>query len=247
MIIEAIAKMGTPNGVTLNQIVSEIKINKSSAYRHLMTMCKLGWLDRDAETYRYRIGAKLLQVTSVSINQFDLRIIAKPILQRLVQETLMTAHLATLQMPLIVYLDKIENDRLPVMRSLPGLTAPCHSTAVGKAMLATISEHEIRNLLPESLTKYAPNTIESLDELVQCLEQARRDGYASEMEENEVGVGCIGAPIFRFDNKMIGAISLSGHVHLFSAEKKKFFSEKVVETAKQISAEMGCISPERLW
>ena len=247
LIIEYVANEGSPNGVTLNQVVSAMEINKSSAYRHLMVMCELGWLERDEETFRYRIGAKLLQATSASICQFDLRTIARPILEKLAKENSLTAHLATLQPPLIVYLDKIESHQIPIMRSSPGLTAPCHSTAVGKAMLATMSEHEIRKMLPETLEKFTPNTIGKLDELVQNLEQARRNGGASEMEENEIGVGCVGAPIFRFDNKMIAAISLSGHAHLFTEGQKAELCEKVVKGAKMISAEMGCVSPERLW
>jgi IclR family KDG regulon transcriptional repressor len=238
-ILEVVADISDERGVNFNTIVESSRMNRSNVYRYLMTLLELGWVERDEETMRYSIGSRLLQTASRSVQKFDLRSRAVPILQELSEETRKTVHLAVFEPPLIVYVEKIVYKPLPIMQSRPGLTGHCHSTAVGKAMLATMSEHAIREILPESLESYTPATIISLDDLLEELAEARQLGYTHEFEENEIGVGCVGAPVFDYAGKIIAGISVSGAIGDINRQSVPILGQKVIGAARRVSEVMG--------
>jgi len=242
-LLEVIAESGDYHGVTFSSIVDAVQLNRSNVYRYLMILMELGWLERDEETLRYRIGLHLLQTASTSYKQFDLRTRALPLLQELSHQTGLTVHLAIFHPPLIVYIDKIEPEPISYMQSRRGLTANCYSTALGKAMLATLSDQQIRSLLPAQLPAMTPNTIPNLDILLVNLAEARLRGFTYEMEENEIGIGCVGAPILGFDGYMVAAISLTGRIEIMKSDQFCEFGCKVAETAQQISTLMGYRNP----
>jgi IclR family transcriptional regulator, KDG regulon repressor len=238
-ILEVIAGSSDSNGIPLSCIAQSLGINKSNVYRYITTLVNVGWVERDEASHCYRIGSKLLQTASLSLNQFDLISRAKPYLQKLSKETKHTVHLASLHPPFIIYLQKIEYEPQPMMQSSLGKSSPCYSTAVGKAMLATMNDQQIRNMLPTRLESYGPCTLSTIDDLLHNLAKARRAGFAYELEENEVGVGCVGAPVYSFDGRMIAGVSVSGPIGSMTNDRIQVFGERVIETAKSISLAMG--------
>ncbi len=239
VLLETIAKLGRRRGVTLQELMQALGWHRSNLYRYLMILMEQGWVERNEETFRYRLGAKILHVASSFVQDLDLRSISRPILEELAQNTCLAVHLAILDKASVVYIDKVEGDIPLQMRSYIGMVAPCHSTALGKAMLAHLSVDEIRALLPKTLEKRTPNTIDNLDDLIRNLVEVRKRGFAIDMEENEEKVGCVGAAIFGFNDEVVGAISLSTLVSNLTAESILELGVKVLEAANRISLAMG--------
>lgn len=243
MVLEVAAEVGQLKGATLQEIAGASGQNRSNVYRYLTTLCELGWLERNEDTFRYRIGRKLLQMTSASLSQIDVRRIARSLLQELALETRLTAHLSVRDGASIVYLDRLESDSPIQMRSHPGMTAPCHTTAMGKAILATLPIPNIRAMLPRDLERHTPNSVTSLDALLEELMRVRQFGYATDMEENEDGIACVGAALYRYDDEVIGAISLSGLAQEVTPDRVRLLGPRIVEVAGEISERMGWRPP----
>ncbi len=142
--------------------------------------------------------------------------------------------------PSIIYIDKIESNSPIQMRSHPGMVAPAYCTAMGKALLATLSDHQVASLVGDDLFQRTPNTITSIAGLIADLDQVRLRGYSIDNEENESGIGCVGAAIFGYDNKAIGAISHSTLIQNLTPETTTIFGNRIMKTAGRISQSMGC-------
>ncbi len=239
IVLEALAEMSPQRGATLQEIVEATGQNRSNIYRYLTTLCELNWLDRDEETFRYEIGPKILQIAAVFLDQIDARLIARPLLLELANSALLTAHYSIRDGRSIVYVDKVESPSPIQMRSRLGMTSPCHSTAMGKALLINMTQVDIERLFPENLEPYSPNTLRTRKDLIDELNRVRAVGYSTDIEENEMGITCVGAPIFDFDGGVIGAISLSGLAQDVTSERILDLGNHVAKVANEISRRMG--------
>lgn len=240
MVLEFTSLVGQKKGITLQEITKSLGMNRSNVYRYLKTLVDCGWLEYDPETYRYYIGRKPLQIAGASLQQMDLRTIARPFLEDLAEETCLAVHLGVLSESSIIYIDKVESNSPIQMRSHPGMMAPVYCTAMGKALLATLSAQEVTALVAGSMTQRTPNTITTIDELLANLGGVRERGYAIDQEENEPGIGCVAAAIYGYDNDVIGAVSLSTLIQNLTAENTVIFGKRIMKTASRISQSMGC-------
>ena len=239
-VLELIAQEGARKGLSLQNVVSSLKINKSNAYRYLSTLCDQGWLERDDDTFHYRLGKKSLQLSGSFLYHLDLRAIARVYLQRLVEETHQTAHISILSNDQILYIDKVESNSPIQMRSFAGMVAPLYCTAMGKAILASKPVNQVSELVGGKLTKKTGHTLTTIDELITDLEKTIQRGYSFDNEENEMGISCIGAALYDFNDQVIGAISISAMTQSLDQDTIETFSAKVRQTASQISQAMGC-------
>ncbi len=126
------------------------------------------------------------------------------------------------------------------MRSHPGMIASAYCTAMGKALLATLNSQEVASHFTGAMIQRTPNTITTAEALLADLERVRQRGYAIDQEENELGIGCVGAVIYGYDNEAIGAVSLSTLIQNFTPEDTIRFGRRIMKTASQISQSMGC-------
>ena len=172
---------------------------------------------------RYLIGSELLRVAFDFHDRVDLRVILRPVLIRLRDELNETVHLGLLQGGDVVYLDKLESTHPITLASTVGGRIPAHCTAVGKALLAWTfpEESQLRAWIAEqgTLVSRTAHSITSADALVRETERIRADGYAKDMEESEVGVRCLAAPIFLGSARPRAAVSVSAPRERLSASR----------------------------
>ena len=134
---------------------------------------------------------------------------ARPHLARLVDELGESANLAMLDTDQVVYVAQVPSRHSMRMFTEVGRRVFPHCTAVGKAMLAEVPEHRVRELLARTgMSRYTPNTITEPDDFVQALAQVAQQGYAVDEGELEVGVRCVAVSVP--DVPATLAISLSG-------------------------------------
>jgi len=202
-------------------------------------MEKVGVIERNNETGKYRLGLKLYELgNSVSLKKIMVDR-ARKYLEDLHWYLNETVNFATLKNGEVVYLDKIIADRNFVIISEVGKRLPAHCTGLGKAMLAFLPESDVKRIIKEKgLKKFTKNTITNKKDLFEELKKIRECGYAIDNEEIEDGLRCIAAPIFNGDGEVIAAVSISGPSSRINETTYEEYSKHVIKTARLISEEL---------
>ncbi|MFC7448445.1 IclR family transcriptional regulator [Rhodococcus daqingensis] len=198
-----------PGRLTLAQVVRRTGLPRSSAHRMLERLVHLRWLRRQGRDYE--LGMRLVELGSLAVHQDRLHRAALPFLHELHRVTGHVVHLAVLDGPDVVYLEKIGG---PVAAAIPtrvGGRQPAHCTSVGKAILAFSDESRLPAVdaeLPGRKTRYS---IATGAQLRTELARVREHGIAFEREESVPGFGCVAAPIGNIGDA-VAAVSICGPV-----------------------------------
>src|ERR1700685_1734380 len=194
-LLEAVAQAA--EGLSNAEISRKLNIPKSSASYILRTLENQGYVTRDMETGKYRVGLKILSLSRGALGGRDVRGVALPIMRHLTHQTGLTCHLAVLDGPEAVYIEKVEPEGFIRMDTWVGRRMRVHATSVGKALVAHITQDQLEQILRRSgMEKRTPKTITTLPRLLKELEKVRTQGYAVDDEENNLGARCMGAPVF---------------------------------------------------
>lgn len=237
-IIEFLASSG--DWVSLRTMARELQISAASAYRALNSLKALGYVRQHPDDSKYQLTLKIAWVSAQVLDHQQLRYIAHPFLQHLTSVTNETTHLAVLEGAEFVYIDKVDNSQAVRMRSRVGQRGKLHSTAAGKAMLAFVSEAELQPILQRlELPALTENTITAKSKFREQLALIRRQGYAVDDEENEVGIRCIGSPIFDHAGRLSGALSISGWTITMTRERMPQLAPELLQSCRKISGQLG--------
>jgi DNA-binding IclR family transcriptional regulator len=195
-----------PGRLTLAQIVRRTGLPRSSAHRMLDRLVQLRWLRRSGRDYE--LGMRLVELGSLAVHQDRLVRAAAPLLGELHRATGLVVHLAVLDGPDVVYLEKVGDRMIAAIPTRVGGRQPAHCTAVGKAILAYRDEDAAVDLQARK-TKYS---IASSSQLAVELAKVRAHGIAFEREESLLGFGCVAAPIGATGEatEAIAAVSVCG-------------------------------------
>ena len=211
-------------------------LNKASTHRILANLEDFGYLERNPENRRYRLGLKMFFLGSFVEYFAELRNLARPYLKQLSRACEETVHLVVLSNGEALYLDKIEGTKTISAFTRVGMKLPAHCAAVGKILMTPFRDEELERLVAEKgLTRYTHNTITNITELRVELGRIRQQGYAVDNEELEEGLKCVAAPLHMVDGSMVAAISLSGPAARFNPERLERLVQPLLETATTIS------------
>ena len=231
--------------LSLAEVCQRLRLHKSTAHRSLMVLERSALIERTPEN-RYRLGLKLYELGNRAVEQVDLRTRVHPYFRRLAAQVGETVHLSVLQKTSIVYLDKVEPNRRVCVSSKTGTSNPVYCTSMGKAMLAFQSPDVIEQIVSKiRFVRYTRKTLTSRDALLKALERVRRRGYAIDDQEIEVGVRCIGAPIFDEKHRAIAAVSVSGPASRITAPTMPEIAEHLLRCCRDISVSLGAHAKKR--
>ena len=226
--------------LSLGELSEKLGLHKSTTHRLMMVLERHKVIERNSVNGRYRLGLKLFELGTRAVSQLDLRERARPFLEKLVLETSETVHLCLLDDSEVVYLDKVEPVRSVRMASSVGRRNPAHCTAVGKAIMAYLSDAQVEEIVrKQGMKPMTANTITSLVELKKELKVVRERGYAIDNEEIEEGVRCVGCVVRGFSGEPLAAISVSAPAFRLTKDKVKVLSRPVVAAANALSQELG--------
>ncbi|WP_103071126.1 IclR family transcriptional regulator [Aquimarina sediminis] len=219
-------------GVT--EIAKKMGTNKSAVYRMLATMEALNVIQQNPENEKYRLGLKLFELgQKVSINKNFISK-ARPFMEELVKRAGETAHLAIYKNQKVYFLDKVVGRHDLQINSQIGTEKPLHCTGLGKIMLA-FAEHNYKNIIKDlHLENVTKNTITNKKKLISEIENIKSKGFALDIEENEIGLVCVAAPVFNTQGKFIAAISTSGPSARFNKDEIKTYTGDLKHTAEQL-------------
>jgi len=187
-------------GLTLDDLADRLGIPKSSLHRILAALKHRRFVSQPETGGPYFLGAELLATAFRFHDALDLRALIHPLLARVSAELNETIHMAVLDGAEVIYQDKIEAPHSIKLCSVVGGRNPAHATGVGKALLAWA--YPTGEAAGAWFARWAPlarptkRTISSAARLAEQLALVREQGYALDVEENEVGVLCAAVPIF---------------------------------------------------
>ena len=226
--------------LSVSEIAQMTGLHKSTAHRILMALEHNGLIRQIEQTGRYHLGIKLFTLGNQAVARLNVRDVARPYLIKLMKDTGETVHLAVLDGNQVLYLEKVEGVHALRMPSRVGRRTPTYCTSLGKAMLSCLEKHQVKELLQgQRLKSYTPHTITNIDRLSKVLEHTRKQGYAVDNEEIELGLRCVGAPIYDYSGSMVGAVSIAGPSARLSMEKVPPLGAKVIKVAGAISHDLG--------
>ena len=230
---------------TLEQLAATQDVHKTTVMRLLHSMEAEHFLVRN-EAGQFQLGRKLFELSSMALEQRDIRQMARPHLARLNDMTGHTVHLAELEGSEVVYIDKFESHHPVRMYSRIGLTASLFSAGVAKVILADMPRSK-REQIANSLdyVKVTETTLTSPEQLLAELDQVREQGWAHDKSEHEAFVHCIAAPIRDASGRVVAAASLSVPVVLLSYEDLLKLLPVLTAGTQAISKEFGWTSHER--
>ncbi|MDH6593431.1 IclR family KDG regulon transcriptional repressor [Variovorax sp. TBS-050B] len=224
----------------VTELAQAFGMARSNAHRTLQTLVECGWAVQDPATSAYRPSLRLFELGALVSEAADLGALMRPHLAALAQATGETIHLAVLDGPEIVYLDKFDSP-LPVAAysRIGGRAAAC-CVAAGKALLAAnrLDESALRELFG-TLQAHTPHSITGFEALHAELERTRARGYAENREEWRLGVCGLGAPVFDARGHAVAAIGMSVPSIRFARTQARTLAEHTLACARDASATLG--------
>ncbi|MCW2763140.1 MAG: IclR family transcriptional regulator [Marmoricola sp.] len=227
-----------PGGVTLTELATGVGLSKSTAYRLLAPLIDYGLVNRTASG-GYEVGLRAVHLGQVYLERSDVRTVAAGLLSELREQTGETSHLVVPDRFEVVYIAKSDNPGPTTMSSRVGTRQPLHCTAVGKAVLADMSDDAIDEVVAMGLPPRTPQTRTTRTALLADLEIVRSRGFAVDDGENEVGIRCIGAAIKDGTASVVAAISVSGPDGRVTRDRVDEIGSKVTAIAIEISRRLG--------
>ena len=203
-LLEALAAVG--GEAALASLASATGLAVPTAHRLLGTLHQLGYV-RQLEDRRYALGAGLIGLGRQAVPQ--VADAAMPLLAGLEEAFHETANLAVLDGDLVLYAGQVPSRQRMRMFTEVGRRVLPHSTGVGKAMLSTMPEPQVRALIERTgLPRFTPQTLVDAEAFIADLRRSRARGFAADDSEQEVGVRCIAVAVPGLGQP--AAISVSG-------------------------------------
>jgi len=233
-VIELLCKNGE-SGIT--ELSAASGLNKTTVFRLLSTLVSLGYAAKNPLTEKYRLTLKFLKLSAGTLSKLDIRRYAKRHLERLSAATGETVHLVERNGGEIIYIDKFESPKNSVrMVSRVGLSLPMVYTAVGKAIMAQLEPDETEKIWHSTkIVQKTDKTITDYSLFLKELETVRKNGYATDCEENENGVCCVAAAVRDVYGEYRYAFSVSAPATRMNGETIKKVGNIVINTAERIS------------
>jgi len=226
-------------GVT--ELSARLGLPKSTTHRILATLMSRGLIEKLPHE-QYALGKAIIALSqSVWVN-VDIRDRAAAVARSLAEETRESVYVGVPDQESVLYVYAVETSQRLTARTAVGDRAPFYCSAVGKAMLAFLPEEQQEAILGDGpLIACTPKTITDRVQLAEELAQVRERGYAIDDEEHEPATLCIAAPFWEAENKVAGAISISGRHRRLITTQLPERAPMVMQAARSISFRLGFV------
>jgi DNA-binding IclR family transcriptional regulator len=222
------------DGLSITELADRFGVDKGNMSRFLQTLANYGFAEKSTDTRRYHLGPQVVRLSRSLLTKMKLREAAKPFLDDLVKATGECAHLAIIAQGQALYIDQAESPSALRVTTGVGTMAPLHCTALGKVLLAFANAP-----VPENLDSYTIRTITDPAMLQHHLERVRKEGYAIDDEEFEVGVRCIAVPVCDYRARCVAAIGISGPTSRVALGDLPKVAQIIQEIGKSLSARLS--------
>lgn len=237
---------GDEEELGITELSRRLNLHKNNIFRILATLESRGYVEQNLATDNYRLGLKALELGQTYIRHTGLLTVARPVMEHLNKMVNENVYIGILKERYAFYLDVVESSHTVRVLSRVGCRVPTYCSAMGKAQLAYESMERIMDVLNrKELKKFTPSTISDRDDIIKHLMLVKEMGYAVDNEEWDEGVRCVGAPIFDYTRRVVGALSISAPAVRMSMDRIKKEYVPLLKTAcTDISEKLGYKSLE---
>jgi DNA-binding IclR family transcriptional regulator len=235
-ILEILARDGEA-GVT--DIARELGVHKSTAFRLMAALDRRELVAQDSARGKYRLGVGIVRLAGAAGARLDLVQESRPVCQALAREVGETVNIAVLSGSDALYLDQVAGPSALSPHNWAGQRIPLHATSDGKILLAYLAPERAAECLKAPLQRFTDRTITARSQLDRALAEVRERGYATTIEELEVGLTAIAAPVRNADGDVVASISTSGPSFRIPTGRIPTIAVTVRRAAAEISRRLG--------
>lgn len=231
-ILQAIGELESTN---LADLARATDLSEATVLRYLNSLTASGFVARPAAN-RYSLGWELFRLGQLVATDFVPRDIVRPVLASLLAEFNETVNFAYRRGDEVVIAEVIEGNRAIKKLNDVGQIDPWHASALGKALMSSMTEHEWRRLLKQAgMPRLTGHTITSLKAMGTELETTRKRGYAVDAEECDEDLTCVAAVVPTTTEAARFAVSVSFVSHRIDAAGLTRAGDRVAEAAAEIA------------
>lgn len=228
----------------LAELSIALDMNKSAVFRLLSTLLDEEFVEKDAETSKYRLGPAVCTLGSSYFTSMNIRDIALPTLRKMADDTKLIAHFVIKNHDeRLIVIDKIAPTNSSFAHNLPFLRdgeLPIHCTGIGKIFLANMGQEKAREILARSeLKSYTVSTVIDIDAIMEELPAIARQGYAVALNEHESYISSVGSLVRDYSGNLCAGISAGGISEMVNDLGLENLAKRVLAAAQEISAALG--------
>lgn len=232
--------VASADGAALTELSDQSGMAPSTVHRLLTSLANHGMVTHDAETGAWTIGLKAFEIGNAFLRFRKLGTISRPFLKQLMEHSGETANIGIEDGGDVVFISQVESHAPMRAFFRPGRRGPIHASGIGKAILSTWPDAEIKRLLSSRpLPRFTEKTRDTLPKLLTDLETIRTRGWSIDDEEHTLGMRCLAAPIFNEYGEAIAGISVSGPAVRLPDETLDAFGPVVKAAADGVTQAMG--------
>jgi DNA-binding IclR family transcriptional regulator len=234
-ILEILARSGD---VGVTELSKELGVHKSTAFRLVAALERRDLVEQNIGRGKYRLGPGILRLAGASASRLDLVQESRASSRALAQRTGETANLAVLSDGAALYMDQVAGSSALQSHNWVGQRIPLHATSNGKVLLSGLDPAEVVRQLP-ALPAYTERTITSREALHRELDGVRERGYAVAVDELEIGLTAVAAPVRDVQGEILASMSVSGPTFRLDSQRLPQIADDVMSAARDVSRRLG--------
>lgn len=235
-VLQVLARRGDL-GVT--EISNELAVHKSTVSRLLGTLEARGLVEQASHRGRYRLGYGVAQLAEGVSRKHDVNVVSRTVCSALAEDVGETVNVAVHEGRRIVTIDQVIGSSNVTTVNWVGQHNAMHSTSAGKVFLASLPAAELQTYLDEQLEPFTEFTIVDPRAMEAELAAVREAGYARTIDEQEIGLAAVAAPIRALDGRVIAALVVSGPTFRIKEDTIPTIAERLLSAAAEISERNG--------
>lgn len=237
-ILEEIARHR--EGVGLADLSKLVGLHNSTTFHLAKTMVSLGYIRREKDSKRYRVGRPLFALAASALDEIEMVNVATPALEDLSRETGESSHFAVRMGDAVVVIARTSGPGAFHLTDRVGVLRPAHCTALGKVILASLRQDQLERFLARvELKPSTAHTITESPALLREIAEIRRSGIAYDDGEFNLEVRCVAVPVKDFTGQIIGALGISGPIWRLSNQVMQSRAKTVQAASNRLSAAFG--------
>lgn len=228
----------------VSELSRRLGLGKSSVHRLLATLLGEGLVEQDPRTGQYRLGIVMFELGEAVRVHMDLHVAAGPALALLREQTGESTQVGVLHGNDVVFVDRLESSHAFRLFSEASRRAPLYCSSSGKVLMAFRPDREREAYLAGAeLKPLTRHTITDIGRLRDELASVRLRGWAESVNERQIGVASVAAPIRDLTGEVVAAVSVGAPLSRFRGMPRRRLARAVVAAGEAASRRLGW-SPE---
>lgn len=236
MVLEILAREGE---VGVSELATELEVHTSTAFRLVSALESREMVEQNAWRGKYRLGVGILRLAGATATRLALVRQARPVCERLTAGIDETVNIAVLINGDVLYVDQTTGSSALQTDNWIGQRVPVHATSNGKVLLAYLPDTALSAMLRPPLEAFTEDTVTHAGRLRAQLADIRAAGYAVTVDELELGLTAIAAPIRDAEGQVVASVGVSGPRFRFAGDRFELVRGAVCTAATEISSALG--------